>query len=174
MTWRLGLLRTRRTLIPAPPTVEWELNVDPVTLKEFIRKDFVGPSPYPYILPSTTKLTPPPTANPFRPVAVSCVLIHTRITVGGTGLKRSSVEDTPNANGSAAKSTGFLQVPCGGEMGNKDWALVPQLDRLKNDPRSQGTSDAPRNTSPYYARCGLRSHTCTFGSCTCIYSSHTS
>ena len=124
-----------------------------------IRKDPVGPSPYPtYILP-TTKLTPPPTANPFRPVAVSCVLIHTRITVGGMGLKRSSVGDTLNANGSAAKSTGFPQ----------DWAL-PQLDRLKNDPRSQGTSDAPRNTSPYYAHCGRRSHTCTLGSCTCIYS----
>ncbi|KIJ15514.1 hypothetical protein PAXINDRAFT_77274 [Paxillus involutus ATCC 200175] len=49
--------------------LEWELNVDPVTLHEFeemIRKDFVGPGPYPtYILPSTKKTTPPPTANPF-------------------------------------------------------------------------------------------------------------
>ncbi|KAF9243147.1 hypothetical protein BU15DRAFT_86565 [Melanogaster broomeanus] len=49
--------------------LEWELNVDPVTLREFevmIRRDFAGPGPYPtYILPSTTKATPPPTANPF-------------------------------------------------------------------------------------------------------------
>ncbi|KAI9459964.1 hypothetical protein HD554DRAFT_2041724 [Boletus coccyginus] len=49
--------------------LEWELNVDPVTLREFeemIRKDFVGPGPYPtYILPSMKKSTPPPTANPF-------------------------------------------------------------------------------------------------------------
>ena len=49
--------------------LEWELNVDPITLREFeemIRKDFVGPGPYPtYILPSTKKSTPPPTANPF-------------------------------------------------------------------------------------------------------------
>ncbi|KAN0081278.1 hypothetical protein V8E55_008902 [Tylopilus felleus] len=56
--------------------LEWELNVDPVTLKEFeemIRKDFVGPGPYPtYILPSTKKSTPPPTANPFAaPASVS-------------------------------------------------------------------------------------------------------
>ncbi|KAF8434992.1 hypothetical protein L210DRAFT_3409429 [Boletus edulis BED1] len=47
--------------------LEWELNVDPVTLWEFeemIRKDFVGPGPYPtYILPSTKKSTPPPTAT---------------------------------------------------------------------------------------------------------------
>jgi hypothetical protein len=37
--------------------LEWELNVDPVTLREFedmICKDFVGPGPYPtYILPWT-------------------------------------------------------------------------------------------------------------------------
>jgi hypothetical protein len=37
--------------------LEWELNVDPVTLREFedmIHKDFVGPGAYPtYILPST-------------------------------------------------------------------------------------------------------------------------
>ena len=49
--------------------LEWELNVDPVMLREFediIRKDFVGPGPYPtYILPSTKKWTSPPTANPF-------------------------------------------------------------------------------------------------------------
>ena len=54
--WRLELLRTRRTLIRAPPTVEGELNVDPVTLKEFedmICKDFVGPGPYlGYIYPT--------------------------------------------------------------------------------------------------------------------------
>jgi hypothetical protein len=53
--------------------LEWELNVDPVTLREFeemIRKDFVGPGPYPtYILPSTKKSTPPPTANPFAAVS---------------------------------------------------------------------------------------------------------
>ena len=48
---------------------EWELNVDPITLREFegmICKDFVDPGPYPtYILPSTKKTTAPPTANPF-------------------------------------------------------------------------------------------------------------
>jgi hypothetical protein len=37
--------------------LEWELNIDPIMLREFedmICKDFVGPSPYPtYILPST-------------------------------------------------------------------------------------------------------------------------
>ena len=51
--------------------LEWELNVDPVTLKEFeemVRKDFVGIGPYPtYILPSTKKSTPPPSAIPFHP-----------------------------------------------------------------------------------------------------------
>ncbi|KAG1739136.1 uncharacterized protein EDB91DRAFT_1237581 [Suillus paluster] len=51
--------------------LEWELNVDPVTLREFeemVKKDFVGPGPYPtYILPSTSKTTPPPTTNPFPP-----------------------------------------------------------------------------------------------------------
>ncbi|KAG1716490.1 hypothetical protein ID866_694 [Astraeus odoratus] len=51
--------------------LEWELNVDPLTLKEFeemVRKDFAGTGPYPtYILPSTKKSTPPPTANPFAP-----------------------------------------------------------------------------------------------------------
>ena len=53
------------------PYLEWELSVDPVTLREFvkrIRKDFADPGPYPtvtYILPSTKKTTPPPTAIPF-------------------------------------------------------------------------------------------------------------
>ena len=44
--------------------LEWELKVDPITLREFeeiIQKDF-DPS---YILPSTKKSTPPPTANLF-------------------------------------------------------------------------------------------------------------
>jgi len=49
--------------------LEWKLDVDPVTLREFenmICKDLVGPGPHPtYILPSTKKSTPPPTANPF-------------------------------------------------------------------------------------------------------------
>ncbi|KAH7883209.1 hypothetical protein F5I97DRAFT_1939054 [Phlebopus sp. FC_14] len=52
--------------------LEWELNVDPVTLRDFeemVRKDFAGPGPYPtYILPSTKKTTPPPTTNPFAPM----------------------------------------------------------------------------------------------------------
>ncbi|KAI6009840.1 hypothetical protein EDC04DRAFT_3146157 [Pisolithus marmoratus] len=51
--------------------LDWELNVDPTTLKEFeamVRKDFAGIGPFPtYILPSTKKSTPPPTANPFAP-----------------------------------------------------------------------------------------------------------
>ncbi|KAG1824326.1 uncharacterized protein BJ212DRAFT_1319395 [Suillus subaureus] len=51
--------------------LEWELNVDPVTLREFedmVKKDFVGQGPYPtYILPSSSKTTPPPTTNPFPP-----------------------------------------------------------------------------------------------------------
>ncbi|KAL4079276.1 hypothetical protein J3A83DRAFT_4086288 [Scleroderma citrinum] len=51
--------------------LEWELNVDPATLKEFeemVRKDFAGPGPYPtYILPSTKKSTPPPSTVPFPP-----------------------------------------------------------------------------------------------------------
>ncbi|KAI6116024.1 hypothetical protein F5141DRAFT_1266388 [Pisolithus sp. B1] len=49
--------------------LEWELNVDPLTLSEFeamVRKDFAGIGPFPtYILPSTKKSTPPPSANPF-------------------------------------------------------------------------------------------------------------
>ncbi|KAH7927453.1 hypothetical protein BV22DRAFT_1007019 [Leucogyrophana mollusca] len=51
--------------------LEWELNVEPVTLKDFeemVRKDFAGPGPYPtYILPSTSKTTPPSTTIPFPP-----------------------------------------------------------------------------------------------------------
>ncbi|EIW80626.1 hypothetical protein CONPUDRAFT_82776 [Coniophora puteana RWD-64-598 SS2] len=49
--------------------LDWELNVDPVTLQEFeamIRKDFAGPGPYPtYILPSPSKATPPPPSTVF-------------------------------------------------------------------------------------------------------------
>ena len=49
--------------------LEWELNIDPITLREFeemIHKDFVSPGPYPtYIFPSTKKSMPPSTANPF-------------------------------------------------------------------------------------------------------------
>ncbi|KAF8422826.1 hypothetical protein L210DRAFT_837602, partial [Boletus edulis BED1] len=49
--------------------LEWELNVDPVILwefKEMIYKDFVGPGTYlTYVVPSTKKSTPPPTANLF-------------------------------------------------------------------------------------------------------------
>ena len=38
----------------------------PKSFEDMIRKDFVGPGPYPtYVLPSTMKSTPPPTANPF-------------------------------------------------------------------------------------------------------------
>ncbi|KAI5986857.1 hypothetical protein EDD15DRAFT_2199916 [Pisolithus albus] len=51
--------------------LEWELNVDPLTLSEFeamVRKDFAGIGPFPtYILPSTKKSTPPPSTNPFAP-----------------------------------------------------------------------------------------------------------
>ena len=51
--------------------LEWELNVDPVTPREFedmIHEDFAGPGPYPtYILPSTKKSMPPPIANPSQP-----------------------------------------------------------------------------------------------------------
>jgi len=41
--------------------LEWELNVDPVTLQEFeemVKKDFVGPGPYStyYILPTSPKI----------------------------------------------------------------------------------------------------------------------
>ncbi|KAG2108809.1 hypothetical protein BD769DRAFT_1675220 [Suillus cothurnatus] len=49
--------------------LEWELNVDPVMLREFedmVKKDFVGQGPYPtYILPSSSKTTLPPTTDPF-------------------------------------------------------------------------------------------------------------
>ena len=41
---------------------------------------------------------------------VLCIDTHAA-TVGAMGLRRSPVEDTPNADGSVAKSTGFLQVP---------------------------------------------------------------
>ncbi|KAH7907537.1 hypothetical protein BJ138DRAFT_1213132 [Hygrophoropsis aurantiaca] len=55
--------------------LEWELNVEPATLKEFedmVRKDFASPGPYPTcILPSTTKTTPPPTTIPFPPAITS-------------------------------------------------------------------------------------------------------
>ncbi|KAG1789235.1 hypothetical protein EV424DRAFT_1624410 [Suillus variegatus] len=51
--------------------LEWELNVDLVTLREFedmVKKDFAGQGPYlTYILPSSSKTTPPPTTNPFPP-----------------------------------------------------------------------------------------------------------
>ena len=52
--------------------LEWELNVDLATLKEFeemICKDFPGIGPCPaYILPSTKKLLPlPPSVIPFYP-----------------------------------------------------------------------------------------------------------
>jgi len=46
--------------------LEWELNVDPVTLREFekiVRNDFVGPGQYP--TPTSSKTTPPPSTNPF-------------------------------------------------------------------------------------------------------------
>jgi len=41
--------------------LEWELNVDPVTLRDFeemVKKDFVGPRPYStyYILPTSPKI----------------------------------------------------------------------------------------------------------------------
>ncbi|EIW87372.1 hypothetical protein CONPUDRAFT_149403 [Coniophora puteana RWD-64-598 SS2] len=49
--------------------LDWELNVDPITLQEFearIRKDFAGPGPYPtYILPSPSKATPSPPSTVF-------------------------------------------------------------------------------------------------------------
>ncbi|EGO00719.1 hypothetical protein SERLA73DRAFT_178625 [Serpula lacrymans var. lacrymans S7.3] len=55
--------------------LDWELNVDPVTLKEFeemVRKDFAGPGPYPtYILPPSSKTSPPSTSNPFPPANTS-------------------------------------------------------------------------------------------------------
>ncbi|KAG2046520.1 hypothetical protein BDR06DRAFT_977438 [Suillus hirtellus] len=50
------------------PTLEREVNVNPVTLREFedmVKKDFIGQGPYStYILPSFSKATPPPTTNP--------------------------------------------------------------------------------------------------------------
>ena len=49
--------------------LEWELNIDLATLKEFeemVCKDFAGPGPYPtYILPPTKKSSPLPTTIPF-------------------------------------------------------------------------------------------------------------
>ena len=57
--------------------LEWELNVDPVTLREFeemVKKDFVGPGPYPtYILPSSSKTSPPPSTNPFPPLPTGTI-----------------------------------------------------------------------------------------------------
>ena len=60
--------------------LEWELDVDPVTLREFedmIRKNFVGPGPYPtYILPSTRaeEVDPVTHCQPLRsPVAYESV-----------------------------------------------------------------------------------------------------
>ena len=51
--------------------LEWELSMDPATLKEFgemVRKDFAGIGSYPtHILPST-KSTPSPSAIPFHPI----------------------------------------------------------------------------------------------------------
>ncbi|KAG1848440.1 hypothetical protein F4604DRAFT_1593925 [Suillus subluteus] len=36
--------------------------------EDMVKKDFVGQGPYPtYILPSSSKTTPPPTTNPFLP-----------------------------------------------------------------------------------------------------------
>jgi hypothetical protein len=52
--------------------LDWELNVEPSTLKEFedmVRKDFAGPGPYPtYILQTISKLAAT-SANPFPAIA---------------------------------------------------------------------------------------------------------
>jgi hypothetical protein len=52
--------------------LDWELNVEPSTLKEFeemVRKDFAGPGPYPtYVLQTISKLAATST-NPFPAVA---------------------------------------------------------------------------------------------------------
>ncbi|KAG1895001.1 uncharacterized protein F5891DRAFT_1254184 [Suillus fuscotomentosus] len=51
--------------------LEWELNVDPVTFREFedmVKKYLVHQQLYPsHILPSSSQTTPPPTTNPFLP-----------------------------------------------------------------------------------------------------------
>src|SRR6266436_4846842 len=48
--------------------LEWELNVDPVTLHEFEEMVNIDPGPYlTYILPSSSKTTPPPSTKPFPP-----------------------------------------------------------------------------------------------------------
>jgi hypothetical protein len=63
--------------------LEWELNVDMVTLREFedmVKKDFIGEGPYPtYILPSSSKTTPPPTTNPFQQPSATWVLPHSYV-----------------------------------------------------------------------------------------------
>jgi hypothetical protein len=52
--------------------LDWELNVEPSTLKEFeamVRKDFAGPGPYPtYVLTTISKLAATST-NPFPAIA---------------------------------------------------------------------------------------------------------
>ena len=52
--------------------LDWELNVEPSTLKEFedmVRKDFAGPGPYPtYVLQTISKLAATST-NPFPAIA---------------------------------------------------------------------------------------------------------
>jgi Cyclin, N-terminal domain len=52
--------------------LDWELNVEPSTLKEFedmVRKDFAGPGPYPtYVLQTISKLAAT-SANPFPAIA---------------------------------------------------------------------------------------------------------
>jgi hypothetical protein len=52
--------------------LDWELNVEPSTLKEFeamVRKDFAGPGPYPtYVLQTISKLAASST-NPFPAIA---------------------------------------------------------------------------------------------------------
>jgi hypothetical protein len=63
--------------------LEWELNVDMVTLREFedmVKKDFIGEGPYPtYILPSSSTTTPPPTTNPFQQPSATLVLPHSYV-----------------------------------------------------------------------------------------------
>jgi Cyclin, N-terminal domain len=52
--------------------LDWELNIEPLTLKEFeamVRKDFAGPGPYPtYVLQTISKLAASST-NPFPAIA---------------------------------------------------------------------------------------------------------
>jgi hypothetical protein len=52
--------------------LDWELNVEPSTLKEFeamVHKDFAGPGPYPtYVLQTISKLAAKST-NPFPAIA---------------------------------------------------------------------------------------------------------